>query len=105
MAHAFDQTISGSNIEVRLGDSFCVVLEESPGTGYRWILERELSQTLELVSSDFTVAGEGIGGGGQRRWRFRASRPGAFEIALRYAREWEPASSTISTFTLTGVVS
>ncbi|MFN6134225.1 MAG: protease inhibitor I42 family protein [Synechococcaceae cyanobacterium] len=105
MTHAFDSANNGSRVDIQVGEDFSVVLEESPGTGYRWILEGDLSQPIELVGSDFTVAGTGIGGGGERRLRFRASHPGAFSITLRQAREWEPAGSAINTFILTGVVS
>lgn len=105
MMHAFDSANNGSRVDIQVGDDLSVVLEEIPGTGYRWILESDLAQALELVGSDFTSAGAGIGGGGLRRLRFRASHPGAFAITLRQAREWEPVGSAINTFILTGVVS
>lgn len=105
MAHVFSFANNGSRMEIQLGEEFTVVLDESPGTGYRWGLASALSQAIELLSDVYTVAGEGIGGGGQRRWRFRASNPGSFEITLKYAREWELPNSAINTFTLSGVVS
>jgi inhibitor of cysteine peptidase len=90
---------------MHVGDEFDVLLDENPGTGYRWIVEDAFSPSIELVSNNYEDVGPGVGGGGQCRLRFRGSQPGAFEIRLRYYREWESASSATKTFTLSGVVS
>jgi hypothetical protein len=88
-----------------MGEVFDVLLAENPTTGYRWILDVSPSQAIVQVSDEFTVSGEGIGTGGQRRFLLRAGHPGAFVITLRCCREWESATPAIKTFTLTGVVS
>jgi inhibitor of cysteine peptidase len=105
MSHSFTLQNNGSSTEISMGEVFDVVLAENPTTGYRWILDVSPSQAIVLVGDEFTVSGEGIGAGGQRRFLFRAGHPGAFAIALRCYREWESATSAIKTFTLTGVVS
>ncbi|MCA2683667.1 MAG: protease inhibitor I42 family protein [Microcystis sp. M038S2] len=108
MSHSFTLQNNGSSTELSMGEVFDVVLAENPTTGYRWILDVSPSQAIVLVSDEFdefTVSGEGIGTGGQRRFLLRAGHPGAFVITLRCCREWESATPAIKTFTLTGVVS
>lgn len=71
-------------IEVQAGDTFNIVIDANPSTGYHWQLVGELDgNVVEFVSSDYT-ADEPVmaGSGGVDVWTFKAVSAGQAQIAL-----------------------
>ena len=80
----------GKTVDIRQGERVNVKLEENATTGYRWAIDRIEEGVLELEDSDFVLASDtGIGGGGERIFRFRAKSTGTSHVQLKMQREWE----------------
>ncbi len=71
-------------IEVQTGETFNIVIESNPTTGYHWEIIGELSN-IEFVSKDYQ-ADEPVatGSGGIDIWTFKAVSSGEAQIALGY---------------------
>src|SRR5271163_1999648 len=81
---------SGSNVEVKLGESFEVELSENPTTGYRWQLLSTGGSVIEPEDDSYQpLGGNSPGGGGIRRWRFRTLKEGVVDVEMEYRRSWE----------------
>lgn len=82
-------------IVVEKGQTFTIVLESDPSTGYQWRLEKELDgDILVLESVEYEEPEAGLpGSSGEERWTFKAQGLGRAEIVLGYARPWEEASA------------
>jgi inhibitor of cysteine peptidase len=91
------QSENGQSFNARTGDQIVVRLEESPTTGYRWAVDH-IGDILALQSADFSSAGSGVGGGGERTFTFTAQRPGSTSLSLKLWRDWEGDSSVIKRF-------
>jgi inhibitor of cysteine peptidase len=79
-------------VSMAVGDTLTLRLPENATTGYVWSLaERPPGLVLE---DDRSVPGvdTAIGSGGEHLFRWRAEQPGDWRVALRLAREWEPAA-------------
>ncbi|MGA9994437.1 MAG: protease inhibitor I42 family protein [Pyrinomonadaceae bacterium] len=92
---------NGKSIEARPGDRIVIHLEENPTTGYRWTAEQTDDATVELQDSDYTPAGTGIGGGGERVMTFEAKAAGTANLRLKMWRQWEGDSSATERFNVT----
>lgn len=71
-------------IEVQAGETFHIVVDSNPSTGYRWELVGELDGNIvEFVSSGYT-ADEPVmpGSGGVDVWAFKAVAAGETQITL-----------------------
>jgi len=71
-----------------------IELKENPSTGYRWRLDPEASDGLDIlsISDDGHMRGENMPGApGTHRWTVKALSPGDAEIQFVYQRSWEPA--------------
>ena len=82
---------SGS-IEVVLGTTFEVILDDLPGAGYLW--DVTCSGGLELHSeteAEGAPAGPdaAVGGAARRRWTVTATAPGPARLHGAFARPWE----------------
>lgn len=104
MSRTLSRSDDNSSVELAVGETFDVALEENPTTGYRWSVETSPPDALVLDGDEFSAAGAGIGAGGQRRFRFRAARAGTFTLSCRNARPWEPAATSMDTFRVTGAI-
>ena len=81
---------NGGAISARVGDILTIQLPETPATGFRWTPAAVDLSSLALAEDDFQLGAQsGVGGGGLRRWRFAARRPGTTHLELRLARSWE----------------
>lgn len=69
-------------IEVQAGETFTIVVDSNPSTGYHWEIVGELSG-VEFVSRDYT-ADEPVmpGSGGVDVWTFKAASAGQTQITL-----------------------
>ena len=80
----------GKSFGAHPDDVILVPLPENPTTGYQWVVAEINEEILELEDSDFVqLADVGIGGGGERRLRFRAKSTGTSHVELKMQREWE----------------
>ena len=71
-------------IEVQAGETFNIVIDSNPSTGYHWDFTGELDGTVvEFVSSNYT-ADEPVapGSGGVDVWTFKAVSAGEAQITL-----------------------
>lgn len=73
-------------------------MEESPTTGYRWALDNIVGDILVLQKDDFSPAGSGVGGGGERTFTFAAQKAGSTRLGLKLWRNWEGDSSITNRF-------
>lgn len=94
-----DETSNGKEIELPIGDTLKLTLEENRTTGFKWTLESKGEGVCKLVSDDFEPGGK-VGQPGKHRWVFRAERPGSDSIKLSYGRSWEKKGKAEQTFTL-----
>lgn len=80
----------GGTVEVQVGDEVVLRLPENPATGYRWELDAARG-ALELADDSYVRprGSAGVGAGGERHFRFRATEAGATRVQLRLARGWE----------------
>jgi inhibitor of cysteine peptidase len=78
---------AGKRIRVRVGDVLEVRLPENPTTGYRW--DFVAPGNLSVVSDELAAQpGGGIGAGGERVVRFRATAPGETRVEAANQRSW-----------------
>ncbi len=86
----------GGEIEVKLGETIEIEFPENPTTGYRWQIHSSGGSVLELQDDSYQMSGQlTCGGGGIRRWCFRAVQEGAGEIEIEYRRSWEKQPAEI----------
>lgn len=93
-----DEAFSGRTVEMTLGETIEVQLNENPTTGFRWQLTSDGSPACALVDDRFITPVGPPGRGGQHIWRFRARHPDEAEIELRYLRHWESAKEATTIF-------
>jgi inhibitor of cysteine peptidase len=75
-------------IHVRAGETFAIVLEGNPTTGYSWQADAD-PEHLQLLDQTFEQEGKGIGAGGREVLRFRAVSAGEVDVACAYKRPWD----------------
>lgn len=92
----------GRTVEVEAQSIVTVRLDENPTTGYRWNVET--AEGLETIGDSFERAGDAIGAGGVRVFRFRTSASGSHRLSIKKWRDWEGESSIIDRFYATIVV-
>ncbi|AFM27625.1 protease inhibitor I42 family protein [Desulfomonile tiedjei] len=76
-------------IEARLNETFKIVLDSNPSTGYTWqpVFDKKM---LKLEKSAYTRPEQQIPGrGGKQTYVFRPVKAGRTMIELQYARRWE----------------
>ena len=85
-----DNSESADVINTKKGESFSVVLDANPTTGYQWNVDFD-SEYLQLTDRDFVTQSEGlmVGAGGQETFNFIALESGETEINFSYLRSWE----------------
>jgi len=90
----------GRSVELNVGNTVVLRLEENPTTGYQWALDRDGGDVLALRASDYVgPTGSRVGGGGQRLFTFQAKRAGSATIRLKLWRAWEGDKSITGIFT------
>jgi len=90
---------NGKSVEVARGDTVTITLEDNPSTGYRWAIDKNDASILAPQSDDYMQSpSSGIGGAGQRTFKFKALKAGAVQLQLKRWREWEGDSSIVDRF-------
>lgn len=96
---------SGSIIKVNSGESFVIILEGNPTTGYTWELDALDPAILQQQGEpDFTPDSDAIGSGGKFTFRFQAISAGQSPLKLIYHRPWEKDVPPLKTFELLVIV-
>jgi inhibitor of cysteine peptidase len=96
------QSDNGKSVTISPGETVRISLDENPSTGFRWALEQGNDEILELLTSDYIQAsGAGVGGGGQRVWKFTAKKSGDVRLVMKRWRAWEGDKSTVERFEVT----
>ena len=95
-----DAAANGREVEVVVGDSFELCLQENPTTGFRWVLGSTGKPVCTVLSDQFHAGGSTPGQGGSHCWRFQVGQVGAETLMLTYQRPGEQASAAAQTFTL-----
>jgi inhibitor of cysteine peptidase len=85
-------------VELRVGDSVHISLSENATTGYRWAIEHLDESLIEAIGSEPQYKSGAIGSGGQVTFRFRATKAGNSEIALKNWRHFEGDGSVTKRF-------
>jgi inhibitor of cysteine peptidase len=95
------QADNGKSVEVKLGDTIVIELDENPTTGFRWAMDQTYDQIVTIVRDDYTTTDSGIGGGGRRTFTLKATHSGTVQFQLKLWRTWEGESSILERFTVT----
>ena len=84
-AFAADRTITDSDdwitVELNIGDTLTVVLNDDPDDGYDWTIGRYDDDILQLISGPMAMPGKKTA-----VTRFRATGSGTTSLLLRYNR-------------------
>jgi len=92
---------SGKVVETRAGDTLVVRLGENPTTGYQWAIDTLNADEVVLQNVEYLRAGDAaVGGGGERRFTFKAQRVGTATVHLKLWRVWEGDASIVERFTV-----
>ena len=97
-------------VEVKAGETFTIVLDSNPTTGFQWTAQANVgdAKMLEQTAHQYIApnAGEApvAGMAGIEEWTFRAVNTGTTRITLSYDRPWEGGEKGVRTFELTVVV-
>ena len=83
-----DESSNEKEIELSIGETLEVRLQENRTTGYRWVFESQGGPACPYFIDTFEP-GAGVGAPGTHRWEFRAEQAGKADIALSYRRPWE----------------
>jgi len=99
---SLDASADHSRIQLALGESFRLRLDENPTTGHAWRMDGDGAPALALDGDAFEVpalvpALARAGAPGHHVWSFRAARVGAVTIELSYRRR---GGAPARTFTL-----
>ena len=82
-------------LEVQSGEIFEVNLCSNPTTGFQWLEEAQISDSVVLKQEDHKFIGPESepppppGTPGQEVWTFKALKKGSSTIYLEYSRPWE----------------
>ena len=100
-----DETDNGSSIDLEVGQTLEVSLEENPSTGFAWnVTEEPDAAVIAPVEDDFDISDPySDGAGGTRSLLFEAVAPGETEMLLDYYFQTE-SDDVYETFSLTVTV-
>jgi inhibitor of cysteine peptidase len=85
-------------VDIRLGETVQVRLPENATTGYRWSIDREDEEFIEVLGSEPHYPAGAVGSGGEVTFVFRGRKIGTGEVGLKYWRSWQGDSSIASRF-------
>jgi inhibitor of cysteine peptidase len=101
-----DDSYSGGQVELSVGQLLVVTLNSNPSTGYSWSLAQNSDSSVlteignEYIAPQTTL----VGAGGKEEWTFKALKKGTSSISMEYRRPWETGTPPAETFSLTVVV-
>ncbi len=84
-----DDSFNQKTIQLSVGDSIELQLEETPTTGYKWEIVQINTGQLEAIENTYSLDKEaGIGGGGVRTFRLHVLDKGNGQIVLENRQRW-----------------
>lgn len=96
---------SGSQVQMRCGDTLEIALSGNPTTGFQWQVERYPSEILTLLHEVSSKPDDaGIGTGGTFIFVFAARGEGEARLQMVYRRPFEAKRKPLRTFEATVVV-
>ncbi len=93
-------------IQVTVGETFSIVLDSNPTTGYTWQRQDKAGGGVVVFTGNRFVAARTdlAGAGGKEHMAFRAKSPGTEKLTFHYLRPWEkntePARTVVFTVTV-----
>jgi inhibitor of cysteine peptidase len=94
-----------ASVQLRVGDTFRVVLTANVSTGYSWQVAANDAAILQPASSQNTPAAQQrMGAPGRQTLSFTAKAPGQDHLTLDYARPWEKNAKPARTYALSVTV-
>ena len=79
-----------TQIRVRAGDRFSIVLDANPTTGYEWHAAVD-GDAVALQDASLTPGTGALGAAGAQRFEFEAKHAGRVHVSLTLSRSWEPS--------------
>ena len=95
-----DQSYSGQQIQLTVGEVAELRLPENPTTGYRWAVTSAPNVGCSLTDGSFRAEPGPPGQGGLHIWQLTAVRPGTCDVQLTYRRRFAADTPGNSVFTL-----
>jgi inhibitor of cysteine peptidase len=80
-------------VSLPVGEEVQIEVDENPTTGYRWELQAEPANGVDLLNTSFCRRGAGVGAGGSRVWTVRLTRPANVLLHAFLRRPWQPTSA------------
>jgi inhibitor of cysteine peptidase len=97
--HTLTRADRGKTVEIHIGDTLMMRLDENPTTGYEWALEARNEEVVTLNSAVYIPSRpSGVGGGGQRIFTFKGEGAGRVTLRFTLRRKWESAASVLDGF-------
>jgi len=88
MTQSYGESFNGQTIDLAVGRTIEIRLQENPTTGFRWQLTANDGAVCAVVSDAFKAPAGAPGRGGEHGWMFEGVRPGNCDIEFRYRRSW-----------------
>ncbi|MBD2194620.1 MULTISPECIES: protease inhibitor I42 family protein [Calothrix] len=90
---------NGKTVELSVGQSFLIQLNENPTTGYQWEVSKIDADFVKLTEDQYiqNIDSE-TGGGGIRNFKFTANSTGEYQIQLVHQCSWRRDESSITYF-------
>lgn len=95
-----DESASGGQISVQVGQTLVVALPSNPSTGYSWEIVELDQLVLKPTKEDFKVESDLVGAGGTQLFFFEALKAGQTSLQLVYHRPWETGVEPADTFSI-----
>jgi inhibitor of cysteine peptidase len=97
----FNEKDNGALVEVPRGSKVTIELPENPTTGFQWIVNA-IDELFLAPEGDAFLTGNqmGLGGGGVRRFFFRAKGSGCTSLSLIQKRAWQSDNEATGSFKL-----
>jgi inhibitor of cysteine peptidase len=97
--HTLTRDDRGKTVEIHIGDTLVMRLDENPTTGYEWALEAYNKEIVTLNSTVYIPSPpSAVGGGGQRIFTFKGERAGRVTLRFMLRRRWEGEASVLDDF-------
>jgi len=81
----------GKTVELAVGGTLVVDLEENPSTGFQWFVRQPLPSVITSASDSFTPPADAgvVGAAGRRILTWDVTGAGEGDLTIAYMRPWE----------------
>jgi inhibitor of cysteine peptidase len=84
-----DQSYAGKSIDLPVGQTVEIRLQENPSTGFRWSIASDGTPQCTVVADSYQSQPGPPGQAGVHVWDLRGVQPGQCTFEVRYSRSWE----------------